>query len=636
MATRILGPTGSKKRRRFLLVPVLVAALAAIFLVTGAQAVHDLGTFELEGNAATDHTGTGAPDDWDRVCYQNAVNNGSSATEAATLCGTTTGTNNAKAVAWTAEPDRSSSIFTGGGSKDPGDIDQWAWKDAGGLPDKDNLQHGFAARYTASSPNCVSPPTAGSSCDVLYFGSDRFDNSGDAQQGFWFLQNAISPTTSVKVGGGNGFSTSATSAPLFHKNKDVLVISDFSNGGTTATIAVYLWDTTCLKADKVVADGKCADANLRRAEGSSSALCGGSATDAFCGIVNANTITMPWSFTDKTPTPNNGAINGEFFEAGINLTPLNLGNVCFSTVVDETRSSTSTTAVLKDFVMTPFAPCEAKIETEPSAGVAPNPVSPGTSVFDTARIIGNQVGVFPTGDVTFSLCKYAVAATDATCPVGSGDSIGTGTLSPVANSDATSSADSPKVNCTSNLTGCATGGTFTKNPLAPGHYCFRATWPGDNNYTKALTDIGAAENECFDVSVIATQISTVQFFYPNDTATVQTADSSALPAGTLTFNLYNSSANCNAGTTPGSTGRLLGPITAAIGGGAASSDSASTSNNTVKMPSEATVYWRVDFHVNSDPKYTDSHSTCVENTQYTVGTGDTDTATITNDKTPHS
>jgi hypothetical protein len=67
------------------------------------------------------------------------------------------------------------------------------------------------------------------------------------------------------------------------------------------------------------------------------------------------------------------------------------------------------------------------------------------------------------------------------------------------------------------------------------------------------------------------------------------------------------------------------------------SDSASTSNTTKKVPNDVTsLYWRVDFHVTSDPKYTDSHSKCVENTQYTVGTGDTDTATITNDKTPHS
>ena len=36
---------------------------------------------------------------------------------------------------------------------------------------------------------------------MIYFGSDRLDNSGDAQQGFWFLQNAIGLSTN-KIGGG--------------------------------------------------------------------------------------------------------------------------------------------------------------------------------------------------------------------------------------------------------------------------------------------------------------------------------------------------------------------------------------------------------------------------------------------------
>ena len=44
--------------------------------------------------------------------------------------------------------DPNATIFTGGGSKDRIDVASWAWKDgAGGLPDKDNLTHSFAARY---------------------------------------------------------------------------------------------------------------------------------------------------------------------------------------------------------------------------------------------------------------------------------------------------------------------------------------------------------------------------------------------------------------------------------------------------------------------------------------------------------
>ena len=52
-------------------------------------------------------------------------------------------------MSWTDDGALNATIFTGGGSKDPEDITDWAWKsDTGGLPDKDNLLHSFAARYS--------------------------------------------------------------------------------------------------------------------------------------------------------------------------------------------------------------------------------------------------------------------------------------------------------------------------------------------------------------------------------------------------------------------------------------------------------------------------------------------------------
>jgi hypothetical protein len=52
MATRILGPTGSKRRKRFLLVPLLLAAVASLFVIVGAQASppDQAGFFELDKN----------------------------------------------------------------------------------------------------------------------------------------------------------------------------------------------------------------------------------------------------------------------------------------------------------------------------------------------------------------------------------------------------------------------------------------------------------------------------------------------------------------------------------------------------------------------------------------------------------
>src|SRR5690348_5456479 len=54
MAERILGPTGSTRRKRLLLVPLLLAAIAAFLVIAGAQATppeqNPPGYFELDKN----------------------------------------------------------------------------------------------------------------------------------------------------------------------------------------------------------------------------------------------------------------------------------------------------------------------------------------------------------------------------------------------------------------------------------------------------------------------------------------------------------------------------------------------------------------------------------------------------------
>jgi hypothetical protein len=624
MARRILGPTGSRRRKRFLLVPILLVAVSALFYIGGAQAVHDYGVFQLDGNALTSvQSNPAANDDWDRVCYEHAVKPvldgglGLTPAQATAKCTASTPTTGATAVSWNEELDRSASIFTGGGSKDPINIDQWAWKDgAGGLPDKDNLQHAFAARYdvTGGVGDC---PT-GTTCDTIYLGSDRLDNSGDAQQGFWFLQNACKLGT-VKSGGGTNFDCADPTPGTdpsddFHRVGDLLVISDFSNGGGTATINIYKWNGS----------------GLTFLAGGDNVKCDPALTnDDFCGIVNpTNGTVAPWTFTDKSG--NSTYLNGEFFEAGVNLSSpqINLGGECFATLVSETRSSTSTTATLKDFVMGQFAQCKATLTTTPSE----DSVAPETPVHDTATVQGNQATKTPSGDVTFFLCSFATGSS-ATCDGTTGHvgvNIGTGTLS---GSGDTASADSPDVNCAPPGTGCSTATGV--NPLTPGHYCFRAEWPGDANYVGALTFDGS--DECFEVTVIPTSMTTAQFFYPNDKATVSTG-TGTLPAGNVTFKLYGPTTtptpaqsalqNCTANTSQG----LLYSTVQAIAGGTAS-ESVSTSNTTKAVPTDTTsLYWRVTYVISpANPAYSNSSSVCIENTVYTDNTGSADTATFNND-----
>ena len=558
--TQASGATGVRRVRRSLALPLIAAMVLTLLMPYAAQAVHDTGIFQLDGDAQTSTNTAGTPaalDDWDKVC--NQVTGGGLAG-----CGTTAVTSGATAVSWTAEPNPNSSIFTGGGSKDPIDINQWAWKDgAGGLPDKDNLEHGFAARYSAPpSTNC--PSGGNPTCELIYFGSDRFDNSGDAQQGFWFFQNRIT-LGSNKVGGASGFNG-------IHMNGDVLVISDFSIGGTISTITVYTWDSSCLAAGK---PSYCGDTNLHLQETSDAANCvTAGPDDAFCGLVNPKDgVVAPWPFLDKSS--NSTYLQGEFLEAGINLSLLpNIANECFASFLAETRSSQSTTATLKDFVLGNFGNCVATMSTQVSSA---GPVTPGTAVHDTATVVGNQPSKTPSGNVTFFLCgPIATGACDGTTNVGT--KIGTGTLS---GSGGTASADSPDVN--------------TGIGLDPGRYCFRAEWPGDANYTTPLIEYGGANgtNECFTVQQVPSSTTSAQTWLPNDSATV----TSTLPlSGSLSFTLHDGG-DC--------TGTILRPAETYTFSGATSPLTRSTTNSTVSVTASSTVSWEVVF-TSTDKRVTGS------------------------------
>ena len=649
--TRIIGPPRSRRRQWTFLSCLAAAVTVGVFFIGGASAVHDLGVFQLDGDALTSQQSTPqANDDWDRVCHQVnksdcgvSVDTTSNTTQTNTAVSWSNDCNNGSttciqtSAASTSDPQ--ASIFTGGGSKDPIDINSWLWKDGvGGLPDKDNLVHAYAARYDVKGAGATTDCATGTTCDVIYFGLDRFDNSGDAQTGFWFLQNACGEGT-AKSQGGTVFACSdptPTSDPTddFHRNGDLLVLSDFSNGGTTSTINVYEWNTTCTKAGQVLGNGNtCGDANLEFLKGSANANCAtsGLAGDDFCGLVNPGTTTLPWSFTDKSGTANNGALNGEFYEAGVNLTPLGLGGECFASIVSETRSSTSTSATLKDFIIAPFAPCVATISTSPSQTT----VNPTQHVHDTATVTGNKAGVFPSSppNVQFYLCKYAVASTTSTCSTVAANAIApTVALSAVSGSSPPkSTAVSPDVNCAAPAAGCATaptgGVSFTLNPLAPGHYCFGASWGGDANYQGAISEDGSLSQECFDVGVIATSVATKQSWYPNDTATISSTGSASdnlAAGGTVVFTLY-SDGSC--GTTSGAT-VLYQQTKANVPAAAQHSVEVSTSNpgggdGTVTSYSETTSYsdgansskgprsWKVVYTPPSgDIAHTGSSSSC--------------------------
>src|SRR5262245_500632 len=162
----------------------LAAAMGAViivgsFSVASALAVHDANLFELDvtgtppnaqGNAnVADQAAAG--DDWENV-YKKVTGNGSAS--ASTSFDETFKTDNVGS----AEND----FFTGGGSKDVNDIPQWQYGTTNDVvPDKDDLEHAFAAAYINPADDHTH----------VYFGVDRFDNNGDAETGFWFFQQTV-------------------------------------------------------------------------------------------------------------------------------------------------------------------------------------------------------------------------------------------------------------------------------------------------------------------------------------------------------------------------------------------------------------------------------------------------------------
>jgi hypothetical protein len=180
-----------------------------------------LGTFELDGNATTGVLGTSGSTttshDWDQV-FADA---GSPSTNGTFSRGATSG---AVAGSFLTDETTGDDIFTGGSSKDTLPISGWLFK-TGKPQDKDEISNAFAAAYTDPGTGHL----------ILYAGLDRFSNSGTSTAGFWFLGNQLSKSVTGTVGGsGAGFNGT-------HQDGDILLISNFSIGGSVSTIAVYRW-----------------------------------------------------------------------------------------------------------------------------------------------------------------------------------------------------------------------------------------------------------------------------------------------------------------------------------------------------------------------------------------------------------
>jgi plastocyanin len=318
--------TKMKVQRR----PILLVLVALLLAASQALAVH---TSPLEiddttnGANATDPNGAAtAPDDWETVIGTSCASpNGASPFPLQRLCIPDPG--------GTADD-----IFTTGGSKDTLDIPSWRWT-TGNVPGKDQIEHAGIALYQSGSDQ------------FLYLFLDREANNGTAQAGFWILQNQITKNPDGTFSG-------------VHVNGDILIQSNFIQGGDITQLTVWLWCNPSSPGTPPASPCSNPSDNLHLVASvapSTGFIC--TLSDAVCAAVNKISTTLPWV------SPSSVAA-GKFIEVGIKLTDPQIGfaNKCGATFVAETRASAPLDSVLKDFAMRSFNTCGTVVINKSAVG----------------------------------------------------------------------------------------------------------------------------------------------------------------------------------------------------------------------------------------------------------------------------
>ena len=418
-----LSKKGIKFNNKQLLLLIAAAIVGSLLIASQALAVHNLGLLELDGDPIAGNASppVGPATDWSALFTAAGVPN---ALPPNAISSFFTGDSFGRDGITGTGPDYST--FTTG-SKDiynpsgPGNNNWQCASATNDALDKDNLIHGYGIAYIAPSTN--GGVTAGDT--IIYLGDEKFSDGGDNNIGVWLFQSPVSCDSTA------GTATFTGS----HTVGDLLIISNFTQGGTLSGIQIYQWVGTGGEVSGTLhllaSDAACSVA---------------SATDTACGAVNTATVSgFTWPTTNKETKDSTSVSTNAFYEMGIDVTALEPNAGCFTGVLMDTRTSASPSATIKDYLLGNLSTCVHTTTTTHASQTGT--VAPGTPVTDTASVTAS-VGT-PGGSVQFYWCGALASAS------GCNSATGTALGSPVTLS----------------------GGSATSSPISPtavGHYCFAA------------------------------------------------------------------------------------------------------------------------------------------------------------------
>ncbi len=172
------------------------------------------------------------------------------------------------------------------------------------------------------------------------------------------------------------------------------------------------------------------------------------------------------------------------------------------------------------------------------------------------------------------------------------------------------------------ISGDGTYGPVSYTPASPGTYHWKAQYfpaSGDVNNVGSTHNAGCTDtDEDVVVQKVPTSITTAQKVYPNDSATVSVSGSgTGNVQGSVKFRLFDTLANCQAANpsdTVGTGGLLYRQVVNLPGD--ATSSTVGTTNTTVAVTTNTTVYWLVEF-TSTNPAQFGRNSVCQESTQTT-------------------